>query len=897
MSNVELRHLNGKRASFIGLVIIIFLYVLLAFAYSEVMPFNKGPDEGINLDYIEFIAVNGRLPVTYEERELVGPKANWPPLYHLVVASASNLLDVDLQAPPDIKIFWNSFRYRALDLETESVWYLSTEDQERPFLGKFFTLHLGRWFSILFSATALILVYLIILELLPQRPWLAFTGTAILAFIPTFIFLGAALNEDALIAALVAFYLWLLIRIIKQPGVVWPYWIIGLVMGISITVKYTTVVLPFEILLILAAVAWWQGFSWVWWLKRVGIVAFTAILAASWWFGWNFWFLNEIDKYGFIPGLLRPLFTGGYDVTMSRLGNFFSGGEIGLAAVPEDTQVGTFTGWVKNTALSFWGVGIGDQIPLSPAIFIFVGGMVGIALFGLWYLWKRDKSSRHWLILLAFHTAIFVIAPLVRFGLSRRIGQTAQGRHILIPAAAAIMVLLVWGLATAIPRRWQRFVLAAIIAIFLGWSSMHLYRLATYSIPPLPMRTLPEAAGWLAKPVNVTFDDSIELVSYQSDTHSQAGLLKLDLAWRSLAHVNQNYLLKIELIDAEGAVVSHWQGYNGQGRVPTLAWDPGDSVFDRLVLPLVNLPAGVYDLELQLLGRGGPLILDNGNSALLLTEITLDSWTDFTPSRQIGFDVDDAPTEIGFELWQVDGPAQTKPVPVYRYPGTITVITDPSFDLPINVELLDETGQVWQAAQRKSHIHTFVIGPRWASGNYRVRFTLNQTDNAVTKITNKPVLRVENWWERQFEAPEIAVPMEANFANQLKFLGYELPQKQVKAGEAFPVTLYWQALPHKSPEANFIQFNHLLDENGTLQGGYDRRPLEYYSTLLWAPGEVVVDGYAVPVDPDAPPGEYFLDVGYYIMVGESAVNLPLVVDGEMTGVSSAMIGPIMVLEP
>ncbi|RME74379.1 MAG: hypothetical protein D6784_10025, partial [Chloroflexi bacterium] len=84
--------------------------------------------------------------------------------------------------------------------------------------------------------------------------------------------------------------------------------------------------------------------------------------------------------------------------------------------------------------------------------------------------------------------------------------------------------------------------------------------------------------------------------------------------------------------------------------------------------------------------------------------------------------------------------------------------------------------------------------------------------------------------------------------------------------------------------------------DGRLHGGYDRRPLEYYSTLLWAPGEVVVDGYAVPVDVDAPPGQYWLDVGFYLTVGEAAVNLPLVQNGQMSDVTSVRIGPVEVVE-
>ena len=42
-----------KHSPKIGLTVIIIIYVGFAFAFSQVTPFNKGPDEGINLDYIE----------------------------------------------------------------------------------------------------------------------------------------------------------------------------------------------------------------------------------------------------------------------------------------------------------------------------------------------------------------------------------------------------------------------------------------------------------------------------------------------------------------------------------------------------------------------------------------------------------------------------------------------------------------------------------------------------------------------------------------------------------------------------------------------------------------------------------------------------------------------------
>jgi hypothetical protein len=149
----------------------------------------------------------------------------------------------------------------------------------------------------------------------------------------------------------------------------------------------------------------------------------------------------------------------------------------------------------------------------------------------------------------------------------------------------------------------------------------------------------------------------------------------------------------------------------------------------------------------------------------------------------------------------------------------------------------------------------------------------------------------------QLEGLDISVPHQANFADQIHLLGYDLPQTQVKAGEALPLTLYWQAPPDKSPEGDFIQFNQLLDSTGRRRGGYDRQPREYYSTQLWAPGEIVVDGYTVPVEADAPPGVYYLNVGYYLIVNDNPIYLPLVVEGQVTDLNNITIGPIEVTAP
>ncbi len=879
----------GKIHKF-SLAAIIIIYIIFAFAFSEVTPFNKGPDEGSNLNHIIFIAQQGRLATSFEERVQIGHGANQPALYHLMLAGLSWSLGLDLSAPPQIKIYWDSFRYRAIDIEADSTWYLLTEDQQQPYAGQILILHIGRWVSILLNGFTLIITFLVALELRPRRYWLALTITAFLAFIPTFVFMSSVLNEDAIIALTGAIYLWMLIKIIKYPDRLLPYVILGLSLGVSITAKYTLVLLPLELLLVVGILARQNIKDWQWWLYRVVIVGGCALLASSWWFGWNIWYLNDIQESGWIAGLVRPFFTGGSDRTLARLGYFLSAGDVGASGVPEGQKLGDFSRWVWVTFRSFWGVSVNGQVPGDP--YIYGGIIVGtvVAIFGMWRLWRTQATPRYWLLLMMGHSGLFFILPLLRFWMSRRIGETAQGRHILIPGAAAISVLIVWGVAEIVPQRWHKAISLITITVLMIWTGATVDLLANGDGELLPLRTLPQSAEWLSSQVNTQFGESMELVTYDAVVEADSGILHLNLAWRSLAFVNENYRLKVEVIDGDDNTVSHWQGYHGQGRVPTLAWDPGDSVFDRLALPLPNLPSGDYRVQVQVLSTTGPLPINGSNeTSLSLTQISINEPTNFEYPWHTSFGSE----ELAWAVWKTNGPVDVSRQPEYRYPATISVVVAPGNVPDLQVDLVDPAGQVWSPAQTDGGISTFVIGPRWQSGEYRLQLSAG----TLSKLVDQPALVVENWWQRQFDVPDVEIPLEANFANQIYLLGYNLPQTQIRAGESFPVTLYWQAPPEKSPQANFIQFNNLLSGSGTLSGGYDRRPLEYYSTLLWAPGEIVVDGYTVPVDADAPPGQYWLDVGYYLVVGESAVNLPLVVDGQRTDASSITIGPIEVKSP
>jgi hypothetical protein len=857
-----------RREFWVGLLLIA-VYLVLASATTQILHFSQALDEGYHLEYVTFIRQNGRLPISYEERAQI-TRADFPPLYQLLVVALS--AGIPLTEQPDFKYYYDSFRYRAVDMLTDHPGTFRTEDLSPPYLGRFLVWQIGRWLSVGLSLTTLVVIFLTMQALpLGQRPLTSVAGAAIIAFTPRFLILSSSLNDDNLLGLVAALYFWALVQVIKLPTKWWPVLLLGLFLGVSMTVKYTLVLVPLEILLVMGGLVYWRQLGWRWAIQRMVVIALLAVLFSSWWFGWNIGHMNTIAEDGPVVGLIRPLLAGGSDATMNRLSGVLSSGDAGFTDLPENTRISTFPQWVRSTFLSFWGYTVAGNVPLAPYIYLAIIGLLAVAVWGLWRLWQTQPASRLWLGLMLFHVGLFFVLPLIRFGLTRRLGVAAQGRHILIPAATAIAALVVWGLAAVIPRRWRGSVFGVIIGALIGWTGLHLYQLYITATPLLPMRTLSQAAEWLPEPVNAQFGDAIELVSYELDPQPTQGQLNLNLAWRSLNTVNENHLLKITLLNEAGEPVSQWVGYNGNGRLPTLAWDPGDSVFDRLSLPLPNLPAGDYSIQVQLIGQNGQPVSVSWNGveqdALTLTETSLPESSAFV---------------FGDDLVTVWPPAQTS----VRYPGTFIIVTETP---EAQVELFDPGGVGRTAAAQTNGVFNFVVGPRWPSGDYAIN--INGQSTGVTVV-------VENWWLRQFAPPDdIETPVQANFAEQVLLLGYSLPQKQVQAGEAFPVTLYWQALPDKSPQANFIQFNNLLDSNGEVRGGYERLPLEYYSTLLWVPGEVVIDGYAVPVDANAPPGDYYLDVGLYLTVGEAAVNLPLVFDGQRSEVSSVTIGPIEVLKP
>ena len=110
--------------------------------------------------------------------------------------------------------------------------------------------------------------------------------------------------------------------------------------------------------------------------------------------------------------------------------------------------------------------------------------------------------------------------------------------------------------------------------------------------------------------------------------------------------------------------------------------------------------------------------------------------------------------------------------------------------------------------------------------------------------------------------PPIQHPLEVNLGDKVKLLGYDLDATELKASGTLALTLYWKALAEM--DTSYTVFIHLLDAEAKIWGQRDSLPGNgALPTTGWLPGEVIVDQYKVPIQPDVPLGQYIIEIGMY----------------------------------
>lgn len=117
----------------------------------------------------------------------------------------------------------------------------------------------------------------------------------------------------------------------------------------------------------------------------------------------------------------------------------------------------------------------------------------------------------------------------------------------------------------------------------------------------------------------------------------------------------------------------------------------------------------------------------------------------------------------------------------------------------------------------------------------------------------------------EIEVKGVPLPEGAsNFDDKIALRSMEISATTLEPGGRLEVDLRWQALgPIDEDYTIFIQ---VLDNQDNIVGQVDAWPLQgTYPTSQWPAGEVIVDTHVVQLKSDLAPGNYHLQVGWYLL--------------------------------
>jgi hypothetical protein len=118
---------------------------------------------------------------------------------------------------------------------------------------------------------------------------------------------------------------------------------------------------------------------------------------------------------------------------------------------------------------------------------------------------------------------------------------------------------------------------------------------------------------------------------------------------------------------------------------------------------------------------------------------------------------------------------------------------------------------------------------------------------------------------------DIQHPLAVNLADKVLLLGYNI-ESSFRPGDGIHLTLFWRALTEM--DRDYTVFTHLVDKEGNFWGQKDNPPVDgFYPTSGWEVGEIVRDQYDITISPEAPPGEYQLEVGLYLAETEERLTV------------------------
>lgn len=614
------------------LVAVLALYLLLAAAYAWATPPFEAGDELWHYPLVRHLADGNPLPVQVFDPALAGPwkqQASQPPLYYYLGAALTFWIDTS---------DWQTVRR----LNPHVAPGLITMDGNRNLAvhdpawnrwqGALLAVQVARLLSIACGFVTVLFTYRIGRLLHPARPELALGAAALVAFLPMFLFVSAAVNNDNLIIALATVTVWLLIRsgqAGRRPS--WPVKLaVGALIGAAALSKISGVgLLPLAVgaflianwsaerapldgrraLVLLGRAAW----------DSLPMLA-TAAAVAGWWYARNV-----------------------------RLYGDWKGWSAFIAVLGQRNQPATLAQlWDERHGflMSYWGLFGGVNIPMANWIYsalnwLLLVGLVGGALYALQLgrafgrarrapgersVWRPaaallDVTAAHLGLVICLLWTAAVVLGIVQWA---TVTWSSQGR-LVFTALSAQMALLATGLLAWLPPRLSRPATAVLagglfaIAAVQPWLTIRpAYR------PPLDQQVRGVDLGASAE-----FGETLRLRAAALDAPNltPGGSLDLYLTWELTRPTARDWSIFVHLVDPVlETPVAQRDMYLGQGLLATSFAPVGRPLVNRYHIALpstlpaaaVELTVGVYDYA-----TGERLPLPDGADRLLLADLTI----------------------------------------------------------------------------------------------------------------------------------------------------------------------------------------------------------------------------------------------------------------------------------
>jgi len=368
-------------------------------------------------------------------------------------------------------------------------------------------------------------------------------------------------------------------------------------------------------------------------------------------------------------------------------------------------------------------------------------------------------------------------------------------------------------------------------------------------------------------PLNQDFDGIIRLHGFTLDSptvptdHS----LLITLYWQALQPPPGNYRVVFQLLNANG---------DGRPRFTSPANVPVGQMYPTAAWPLDDVIADFHNIALDPALEPGEYTLQAGLFPPF-SEQALGSWiTLFNVTLQppvLSPRIADA-LRVRFTngIWLMGIDAPDSATPGSTIETTLYWLLPPGLSGSVTADVC--------SSNPCSSLAQIPLNPasRPASRLIETRATFNAPDETGPfplwiKIDDQEAAC--GWWSSpspRCEAASIKIegsPLAAdaiNFDNQIALESFQIETPTASPGQIVVVTVTWRGL--RPMESDYTVFIHLLGPDGIVHGQVDMWPVQgTLPTTQWPINEPITDRFEVRVPGDAPPGEYKVEAGWYLL--------------------------------